>query len=653
MRSLLLFVTLFINLQTASSDSKPIDSEVVHTFSSGSKSTFSKIWYFDESKNVLISPENDLKVFYIETKFDNDVEKLSLSLWKKINPNFNFKIIQKFSPPASDGWEQIHQIVYDVPTKENRTILTVIRVFKGIAYVNLAEGVTGAFERRGSQFQIAINSWKPSGLKIENLGKRTAKKFGKIDEKEFLDFASSLAKKMDIPGVSIAMVQDSKIVFQKSFGVKAIGKKEVVTNTTPFMIGSTTKPLTTLMLAKLVELKKLKWETPVQSILNEFTLADKGMSAQLLIKHTACACTGMPRHDLEFIFETEKLTGEDIIQQMSLFMPTTGFGETFQYSNHLVALGGYAGGTQYKKSNTLISGYEKAMNELVFSPLKMENTFVKPTSGQAYSLPSPHTRDFFGNMTSIPQKMDDMVYSVAPAGSIWSTSGDIARYIIMELNDGKDETGQQLYSSEQIKFRRALGVKVDETTFYGLGLFVENQKGLEIISHGGNTMGFTSEMFFLPKDKIGMVILINAGGVNRYRAILKQKFLEIFYDADIKSNEQIDYAMIRKDEIVKLIKERVSQKSSDTKWIKKFIGKYKNSALGVVEVKATPKGFVFDAGEWSSLLGSVTEKNGDKLFSLISAPWSGGGGEFQVKSVPKKQLIIMNGQIKYEFDEVK
>ncbi len=83
MRSLLLFVTLFINLQTASSDSKPIDSEVVHTFSSGSKSTFSKIWYFDESKNVLISPENDLKVFYIETKFDNDVEKLSLSLWKK------------------------------------------------------------------------------------------------------------------------------------------------------------------------------------------------------------------------------------------------------------------------------------------------------------------------------------------------------------------------------------------------------------------------------------------------------------------------------------------------------------------------------------------------------------------------------------------
>jgi hypothetical protein len=56
-------------------------------------------------------------------------------------------------------------------------------------------------------------------------------------------------------------------------------------------------------------------------------------------------------------------------------------------------------------------------------------------------------------------------------------------------------------------------------------------------------------------------------------------------------------------------------------------------------------------GEWSSVIGSARELNGDKMISLISSPWSG-GFEFVAKDGPQKKLILDMGQLKYEFDEV-
>lgn len=652
MKLISLAVMMLVTANNASSQTKIINADLEHTFPSGSKSTFSQGWSFDDKTNILVSPENDLRVYFFETELEGDIEKFSLDLWRKINPGFNLKVDQKASPPATDGWEQVHRISYDVPAKESRIVVSVIRVFRGIAYAILADGAAGAFERRGSQFQIAIDSWKPADLKAEKLGERTAKTFTGKEEKEFSDFIVTLAKQLKVPGASIAMVQGGKIVFNKQFGVKALGTTDAVTADTPFMIGSMTKPLTTLMLAKLTDMNKLKWETPVRTILPTFSLADKNAASKLLVKHTACACTGMPRRDLEFIFEIENLKGEDIVRQMSSFKPTTGFGETFQYSNHLVGLGGYIGGAVYSKSSTLLSGYEKAMSDLVFAPIGMTHSFVKPDNEKLLNLPSPHAINLDGKMVPIPQAIDNMVYSVAPAGSVWSTAGDIARYMAVELNNGKSEDGKQIYSAKQIKARRTPGVKVDDTTTYGLGLFLENDRGLEIIGHPGNTLGFTSDMFFLPKDNIGMVVLVNAGSANAFRGILRQKFIEMFYGAEVKSDKEIIYAVERRNDGLKKVKKRMGLKSKDTKWIEKFIGKYKNSDLGTVEIKKTSDGLVLDVGEWSSRIASFSEDSGDKLITLADAPWIG-GFEFQVKSHPKKQLVLKSGQQNYDFEEVK
>jgi CubicO group peptidase (beta-lactamase class C family) len=95
------------------------------------------------------------------------------------------------------------------------------------------------------------------------------------------------------------------------------------------MIASNTKAMTTPMLAKLVDEKKLKWETPVTSLLPQFKLRDADTTRQVLVKHLICACTGLPRQDLEWIFQFKGVTPDGAMATLATVQPTSKFGEMF------------------------------------------------------------------------------------------------------------------------------------------------------------------------------------------------------------------------------------------------------------------------------------------------------------------------------------
>jgi len=619
------------------------------------KSTFviSADWQFDPEAQKLLSPEGDLTLWLIQTPFTGNVEALSNSLWKKVESQFDYKVRQIFSPPSRDGWEQIHQVAYEVPAKANRSVVSVVHILKGTAYVVLVDGTNAALDKRGPQLQIVAETWRPEGLKKEDLNQNKIKPFSSENAADWNGFIQAAITDLKIPGAQVAIVQNGAVVYQNTFGVKELGKPDKVTENTLFMIGSTTKPLTTLMLSKLVESGKLSWDTPIMSVLPEFELTDKSTTARFLIRHAACACTGMPRRDLEFVFGSKSGSASDTLRQLHSMSPTTGFGETFQYSNPLVAVGGFAGGNVYTPGKDFQAKYEKAMSELVFSPLGMDSTRVTPNKLDTPKLASPHSRGYDSRMTPFAGSLDEtMVLPISPAGSIWSNVGDLSKYIAMELRNGKGPNGDVLFSEEQISKRRSPGVKVDDDTTYGLGLFIETNKGIQIIHHGGNTLGFTSDLLFLPNHNVGMVVLTNASGVNGFRSALKQKLLESFLGAEPKSQELIRFSEKVYEEMRKKIREQVSINSKSTQWIGNYVGKYENADLGPVEISLQKTGkFLFSTPRWKSEIGSKKESTGEKLLSLTSVPWSG-GTELRVVPKPKK-LILDDAQVKYEFIQIK
>ena len=108
---------------------------------------------------------------------------------------------------------------------------------------------------------------------------------------------------LGVPGVGLAFIDGGKVVDEGGLGVRELGKPEKVDANTLFMAASNTKGMTTLLLARLVDAGKLSWDEPVVKVYPAFKLGDPAITPQVLFKHLICACTGLPRQDLEFIFE--------------------------------------------------------------------------------------------------------------------------------------------------------------------------------------------------------------------------------------------------------------------------------------------------------------------------------------------------------------
>ena len=127
------------------------------------------------------------------------------------------------------------------------------------------------------------------------------------------------------------------------YGVREMGKPDPVDAESLFMIASNNKALTTLMLAKQVDAGRFAWDTAVTTLMPDFRLGDAATTAQVQMRHLVCACTGMPRQDMEMLFD-ESLTPDKVIGMLATMQPTSGFGELYQYSNAMAAAGGFAGG---------------------------------------------------------------------------------------------------------------------------------------------------------------------------------------------------------------------------------------------------------------------------------------------------------------------
>ena len=140
---------------------------------------------------------------------------------------------------------------------------------------------------------------------------------------------------LGVPGVSIGVEQDAKVVFAGGFGVRELGKAEKVDAETLYMIASNTKAMTTLMLGTLVDEKKIGWDTRVTSLLPQFKLGNADTTSKVLVRHLICACTGLPRQDFEWLLEFQGSTPATALAVLGTMQPTSDFGALFQYSNAL------------------------------------------------------------------------------------------------------------------------------------------------------------------------------------------------------------------------------------------------------------------------------------------------------------------------------
>jgi CubicO group peptidase (beta-lactamase class C family) len=629
-------------------ETRKLDKDTVLTTASGATLSASAGWTVAQAPDrlTMTAPEGDLTVVLVEVPAA-DRDAAVAKAWAKVRPGFDLKVAQALDQPARRGWDAVSQIVYVTPAAEKRVVVALPRKKGPMWYVVLADGSEAAFDRRGAQLGTAVQSLKPKGLERESFA---GKKANPLDAKRlaelevFLEQARVTAR---VPGVAVAIVQGGQIVFEKGFGVRELGKPAKVGPNTLFMIGSATKSLTTLMMARLVDAGKLAWDAPVTQVLPSFALGDDAITKQATMRHTVCACTGMPRQDFEMIFEFGKLTVEDRLASMKTMKPTTAFGETFQYSNLMVSAGGFAAGHAHAPKLKLGAAYDKAMAELVFTPLGMKSTtfdFKRVAKGD-HAL--PHPLDLRAQPAPVPITMETWVVAVRPAGAAWSSVHDLTRVLLLELGKGRLD-GKTIVAEANLMKRRESQVKIRDDASYGLGLFVEQLNEVPVVGHGGNTGGFTADMFWLPEHDVGVAVLANAGGANAFRNAVRRRVLELLFDGSPEAVDDLAAAMQRQQKVTDE-EWALVQPDPDPAWFAELSGAWAAPGLGRIELRTEKGKAIFDAGEWKVTAGKKVDRDGTVKLVTTGVPVAG------LELIPrdeggKKVLVLDAGQHSYVFE---
>ncbi len=401
--------------------------------------------------------------------------------------------------------------------------------------------------------------------------------------------------------------------------------------------------MTTLMLAKLVDAKKLTWDTPAVSVWPSFKLGDADVTKQVLIKHLICACTGMPRQDLEWLFEFDGVTPENAMTVLATMKPTSGFGELFQYSNPMAAAAGYLGGHVAYPDLEIGAAYDKAMQELVFDPLGMKSTTEDFAKAQTGDFATAHAPNIDGKPALAEGRTNLSIIPVRPAGGAWSSVNDVMKYVVMEIGEGKLPDGTRYISKDALLARRDPQVVVGTDITYGMGLFVNTQYGTPVVHHGGDMIGFHSDMMWLPEHNVGAVILTNGDPGWLIRSVFRRKLLEVLFDGDPEADGQI--AASAKTFFEEMAAERkLLTVPADATAASKLAATYAQPSVGSIVVSKKGAATIFDFGEFSSEMAS--RKNPDGTISFITIVPGFNGLEFVVGD---NTLTLRDAQHEYVY----
>ena len=598
---------------------------------------------------VLEPPETDshLAIVDVEAK---DADAAVAAAWAAFKPDFKrpLKIAQPGT--ARDGWEERRAYVYETSPNEKATVVALAWRAGKVWTVTLIDAADATMEKRGGPFSLVMSSLRPKGYSRETFA---GKKAHPIDAKMIATLQAFLASGMklyDVPGVAFSLIDGGKVVYEGGLGVKELGKPEPVTANTLFGIASNTKAMTTLLLAELVDEKKLRWDEPVTEAYPAFKLGDAATTKQVLVKHLICACTGMPRQDMEWIFEYAKATPASALGMLGTMQPTSKFGEVFQYSNLMAAAAGFIGGSIVAPGKELGAAYDEAMRTKVFLPLGMTHTTFDIATALKGDIASPHGDDVDGRPARSRMDPNESIVPVRPAGGAFTSAHDLSKYVEMELAKGALPNGKRLVSEENLLARRAPQVIVAEDLTYGMGLMVNRKWGIPIVAHGGSLFGYKSDMMWLPENGVGAVVLTNADSGGALEGPFERRLLELLFDGKLEAEEMFRVGAAARKAAIAKARERLVV-PADAAEAAKLAARYVNAALGDVTVKKQPGVVVvFDVGEWHSSVAS--RKNDDGTISFITIDPSVAGFEFVVADKEgKRSLVLRDAQHEYVFKE--
>ena len=313
----------------------------------------------------------------------------------------------------------------------------------------------------------------------------------------------------NIVGLSVAIVQNNEVTYLKGFGAASIKRNTQVTPQTIFDLASCSKSFTAMATLLLWDDGLIDLDQPLRHYIPEFQLADEKMSDEITVRQLLNQTSGLPGNFSEPI-AYQKDSSTDNSDTMKLLVAALKHihtdrppGSSFEYTN-----------LNYNLLGALVErvsgrSFDDFVQERIFTPLGMNNSTLKPDVADSLDRADGHQMMLGHVITrNIP-----IYHSAQPAGWVMSSAEDMAKWLLVNMNNGI-LNGQQVIPASVMQLMHTPEINfVDdgEKTSYAMGWFVgQTGDGEPVIWHGGDTPNFLSEMIILPERNLGVVMLVNS-----------------------------------------------------------------------------------------------------------------------------------------------
>jgi CubicO group peptidase (beta-lactamase class C family) len=434
-------------------------------------------------------------------------------------------------------------------------------------------------------------------------------------------------KEWNIPGMAVVVIKDGKELYLGGYGktsYDSLGTK--VTPETQFVIASTTKAMTAVLLATLADKGEITWGDTVINHLPDFKLYDPWVTQNFLIKDIMVHKTGFRAYATDDLphFGYDR---DEIYTLLRHIQPTYSFRTTYAYNNAMYTVAAKIIEKYYGMS------WDDAIAKCLFEPLEMHSsTTGKNAYHTSARLAKGHRHFKDGDSIRFELRRDTTngyrwLSAVAPAGFAVTTVKDLGNWLLMHLGKG-EFNGRKFLSKESHSYlfnpQTITGADSGSIYNYAQGWTVEQGPNGRMVRHTGLAYGYTALVAFFPSQNIGIAVLTNAGNTTNPHMAIAREVSELIAGTDTRDwrKHYMDTFMnspARKDE--------VQQKDSTApKRLDLYTGTYYKADFGEAKVTLENGELQFSIKKVNAAL---SHKNGDKFTMVVP-----GAGTIEVEFFP-------------------
>ncbi len=310
-----------------------------------------------------------------------------------------------------------------------------------------------------------------------------------------------------LPGLAIAVVFQDKTIYAKGFGVRDTNAKQPIDADTVFQLASVSKSIGSTLVAELVGEGKITWDSKLSALDPTFEMFDPWVTREITIRDMYAHRSGLPAHAGDLL-EDLGFTRPEILHRLRYQHPDSSFRSHYAYTNFDITEGSIAAARAYGLE------WEAAANEKLFKPLGMTSASSRYADFVAQSNKALGHVLVDGKWV---QKFKRDPDAQSPAGGVSSSVNDVAKWIRLQLANGKFE-GKQIVDEKALaethhpQMLTGFSPFTGLPGFYGLGWNVsyDDQGRLRLNHSGAFALGAATQVNLVPAEQLGIVVLTNA-----------------------------------------------------------------------------------------------------------------------------------------------